>query len=516
MQLMDIATLQAENQTLRQQVTLLQQALEESRRENAILRQKVDALVRQCFGQKSEQLDSNQLMLLLSGTGTVEVEVPEAKPAQSPAPVVRKQSAKESRRIRVPDNLEVVSQVIEPEEVRADPSQWKLIDQEDSRMLDYQPGKFFWNVTIRPKYVRVDEKHLPPVVAPAPVRTADHTKAAPGLLAHLLVNKYADHVPYYRLEKIFLQRHGVFIARQQMVMWTRQCVALLEGIVWCIKKQVQASGYVQVDETPVRYLDPENPGRCSKGYLWTALVPGKCMLYEWHASRAAACLDSLLGDNYSGKLQCDGYSSYPAYARDKQITLFGCLAHVRRGFFEAREQTPMVAGWILNQIGILYGWEEPLRQSRAGPALRQATRASQSRMVMERLERALQKIQHRYLPGSAMGEAISYALNQWDTVRQFLEHGEVEIDDNLVENAIRPTCVGKKNWMFFGSEDAGVRNAAVYTLIQNCRMHGVEPYSYLKDVLERLPRTTNRHIEELTPLKWKEAKEKQSAVQEAA
>ncbi len=323
MQLMDIATLQAENQTLRQQVTLLQQALEESRRENAILRQKVDALVRQCFGQKSEQLDSNQLMLLLSGTGTVEVEVPEAKPAQSPAPVVRKQSAKESRRIRVPDNLEVVSQVIEPEEVRADPSQWKLIDQEDSRMLDYQPGKFFWNVTIRPKYVRVDEKHLPPVVAPAPVRTADHTKAAPGLLAHLLVNKYADHVPYYRLEKIFLQRHGVFIARQQMVMWTRQCVALLEGIVWCIKKQVQASGYVQVDETPVRYLDPENPGRCSKGYLWTALVPGKCMLYEWHASRAAACLDSLLGDNYSGKLQCDGYSSYPAYARDKQITLFG-------------------------------------------------------------------------------------------------------------------------------------------------------------------------------------------------
>jgi hypothetical protein len=349
----------------------------------------------------------------------------------------------------------------------------------------------------------VGEKLLPPVIAPAPARVADGIMAAPGLLAHLLVSKFADHLPFYRLQMIFWQRHGVFIGRAQMVIWTRHCVLLLEAIVLCIKKEMQASAYVQVDETPVRYMDPENPGRCSQGYLWTALVPGKCVLYEWHASRAAACLDSLLGKEYAGKIQCDGYSAYPAFARDKPITLIGCMAHLRRGFFEAREQSPGIAGWILNQIGILYGWEEQLRQSRAGPALREARRASHSRMVMDRLGRALPKLQSRYLPKSPMGEAISYALNQWEAVCRYLDFGEAEIDDNLVENSIRPTCVGKRNWLFFGSEEAGTRNAAVFTLIQNCRMHGIDPYAYLKDVLEKLPTMTNRQVAELTPLKWK-------------
>ena len=343
-------------------------------------------------------------------------------------------------------------------------------------------------------------------MAPAPVRVADGIMAAPGLLAHLLVSKFADHLPFYRLQTIFWQRHSVFIARAQMVIWTRHCVLLLEAIVLCLKKEAQASGYVQVDETPVRYMDPENPGRCSQGYLWTALVPGKCVVYEWHARRAAACLESLLGQEYAGKIQCDGYSAYPAFARDRAITLIGCLAHVRRGFFEAREQAPGVAGWILNQIGILYGWEEQLRQSRAGPTLREARRSSHSRMVMDRLGRALSKLQSRYLPKSRMGEAISYALNQWEAVCRYLQFGAAEIDNNLVENAIRPVCVGKKNWLFFGSEEAGTRNAAVFTLIQNCRLHGLDPYAYLKDVLEKLPTTTNQQVAELTPLKWKTAR----------
>jgi transposase len=333
----------------------------------------------------------------------------------------------------------------------------------------------------------------------------------------LLVSKYADHLPFYRLQMIFWQRHGVFIARQQMVLWTGQCVRLLEAIVVCIKQEVQQSPYVQVDETPVRYLDPELPGGSGQGYLWTALVPGKCVIYEWHASRAAACLDSLLGKDYQGKLQCDAYGAYPAFAKDKAgVKLFGCLAHGRRGFFEAKEQAPQVAGWILNQIGILYGWEEQMRQSRAGPSRREALRASHSRMVMKRLHRALEKLAPRYLPRSPMGQAISYALNQWALLECFLEHGEVEIDNNLVENAIRPTAIGKKNWLFFGSEEAGERNAVIYTLIQNCRMHGVEPGAYLKDILERLPRMLHRDVDQLTPLNWKQAREKTCKQAQAA
>ena len=300
-----------------------------------------------------------------------------------------------------------------------------------------------------------------------------------------------------------------------MVLWTGQCVGWLEAIGVCLKQQLRQSGYVQVDETPVRYLDPQTPGRCAQGYLWTGLVPGQCVVYEWHPSRAATCLESLLGNDFKGKLQCDGYSAYPAFARGKEGTpeqpglrLFGCWAHARRGFWEAREQAPGVAGWILNQIGILYGWEAELRQSRAGPGAREAWRASHSRMVVVRLKRALEKLQPRYLPKSALGQAISYTLNQWPALERFLEHGEVLIDNNLVENAIRPTAVGKKGWLFFGSDEAGTRNAVVFTLVQNCRMHGVNPYEYFRDVLERLPGMTNQDpVDQLTPLNWKKARE---------
>ena len=507
-------SVQTELRTLREQVASLKQlldqtrqALEQSQRENAILRQKLDALAKRFFGKKSEQLNPAQLELLLSGlveTGSIEEdEPPAARPPRCPR-------TSNSRRIRTPDNLEVVRTVIEPERVQAEPEQWKQISQEVSRQLDYQPGKFFWQETVRPKYVRRDQRAQPPVMAPAPERVAEHSLAAPGLLAQLLVSKYCDHLPFYRQEQIFWRRHDVFIARQQMVQWTEQSVRLLSGITDCLKEQLQASPYVQVDETPVRYQDPNLPGRCGQGYLWTGLVPGQCVVYDWHTSRAARCLDSLLGEQFTGKLQSDGYSAYGAFAKGKaQLDLFGCWSHARRNFFEAKEQAPQVAGWFINQIRLLYRWEEQLRDSRAGPVVRQVKRSSHHRMVIERLHRALIRLQSRYLPQSLMGQAISYALNQWSPLERFIDHGEVEISTNLVENAIRPTAIGKKNWLFFGSEEAGQRSAVMYTLIENCRMHGVEPYAYLKDVLERLPTTTNWQVAQLTPLNWKLARQPQ-------
>jgi transposase len=507
---MNLAELQTQINLLQQQVASLQQALEQSRRENTVLRQKLDALARRFFGKKSEQLSQAQLELLLSGLAGNIVEVtPEEK--EPPARLAPPRSASHPQRLRTPDNLEVVRQVIEPAVVLTEPERWKRIGQEVARRLDYQPGKFFWQETVRPKYVRVDNRQVPPVIAPAPLSVADHSLVAPGLMAQLPVSKYGDHLPFYRQGQIFRQRHDVFISRQQMVQWTAQSVRLLSAIARCLKEQVQRSAYVQVDETPVRYQDPDLSGKCGQGYLWTALVPGQCVVYEWHASRAAACLDSLLGPRYAGKVQCDGYSAYPAFAKDKKgITLFGCAAHLRRGFFEAQDQAPKVAGWFLNQIRQMYGWEKQLRENRAGPALRQAHRSSHSQMVVQRLERALLKLRRRYLPQSPMGQAITYAINQWANLERFLEHGEVEIDNNKVENVIRPTAVGKRNWLFFGSEEAGQRNAVIYTLIQNCRMHGVEPHAYLKDVLERLPTTTNQQVQSLTPANWHKEREAQA------
>jgi len=507
----ELRALRQEVAALRQALEQTRQALAESRRENTILRQKLDALARRFFGKKSEQLSAAQLELLLSGLAEAGIE-PQEEEEEPPAP---RRPRTHTQRIRTPDHLEVVREVIEPELVLAQPEQYKRIGAEVSRRLDYQPGKFFWQETVRPKYVRLGQRELPPVVAPAPAPVAEHSSAAPGLLAQLLVGKYCDHLPFYRQEQIFEQRHGVFIARQQMVQWTAQSVRLLSGITDCLKDQLRHSGYLQVDETPVRYQDPELIGRCGQGYLWVGLVPGQCVVYEWHASRAARCLDSLLGEDFAGKLQCDGYGAYPAFAKEKEaLILFGCWTHARRGFFEAKEQAPPVAGWILNQIGLLYRWEGELRQGRAGPVSRQIKRSSHHRLVVERLHRALNKLQPRYLPQSPMGQAISYALNQWPTLERFLNHGEVEIDNNLVENAIRPTAIGKKNWLFFGSEAAGARSAVMYTLMANCRMQGIDPYTYLKDVLERLPTATNQTIAQLTPLNWKRAR--QAAIKMAA
>ena len=510
---MNPASLQNQLRELREQVASLQEALEQSRRENTILRQKLDALARRFFGKKSEQLNAAQLELLLSGLTEGSVELTEEEPP--PARPQSRQSRRQTRRLRTPDHLEVVREVIEPELVKAEPEHWKRIGQEVSRQLDYQPGKFFWQETVRPKFVRRDQRALPPVIAAAPQRVAEHSLAAPGLLAQLLVSKYCDHLPFYRQEQIFWQRHGVFIARQQMVQWTAQSVRLLSGISDCLKRQMQGSPYVQVDETPVRYQDPNLRGRCGQGYLWTALVPGQCVVYEWHASRAARCLDSLLGEGFAGKLQCDGYSAYPAFAKGKSaVDLLGCWAHARRNFFEAQEQAPRVAGWFLNQIGLLYRWEEQLRRNRAGPVLRQVQRSSHHRMVIERLRPCPEKAPASLPAPKPAGP--SHRLCPEPMVPAGRLPGARGSGDRQQPGRERHSAhgPGQEELAVLRFGRSGQRSAVIYTLIENCRLHGVEPYTYLKDVLEQLPHTTNREVDQLTPLKWMQAR--QAALKQAA
>ena len=187
-----------------------------------------------------------------------------------------------------------------------------------------------------------------------------------------------------------------------------------------------------------------------------------------------------------------------------KITLAGCWAHVRRKFHEALAQAPRLIGWLLRQMGHLYRIEKELREKRAGPRLRAAVRAHQSRPIQERLWWALVRLKtvRRPLPQSLFGRAIEYALGQWTSLGVWLEDGRVEIDNNLVENAIRPTAVGKKNWLFVGEADAGQRGAILYTLIESCRRRGLNPHAYLRDVLARLPSMTNWQIKDITPEAW--------------
>jgi len=477
------------------------QALEASRRENVLLRQKVDLLVKKVFGSSSEQLDRNQLELLMQLPASAPVVVPVATPAKARSrkcPVV-------VRPDRLPENLPVIEEVIDPAPVQAQPEAFRCVGQEVSEQLDYEPGRFLRRRVVRRKYVPKTTLDAAPVIAPLPERLLDRSLPAPGLLAHILVGKYCDHLPLYRQEQIYRQRHGVQLPRQSLTRWVELAADWLKPIYEEIRTGVMGGGYVQVDETPVDYLEPGH-GKTRQGYLWTCSRPGGAVFYRWETSRAAACLDNLVPVDFKGKLQCDGYAAYRAFANGRAgaIELAGCWAHVRRKFHEALAQSPKVAGWLLRQIQQLYQIEAHLRQQRAGPNLRAAVRAHQSRPIVKRLERVFLHLKRsgRFLPQSLLGLAIDYALGQWPTLGVYLEDGRVEIDNNLVENAIRPTALGKKNWLFMGAAGAGERGAIIYTVIESCRRQGLDPYAYLKDILTRLPTMTNHQIPDVTPQAW--------------
>lgn len=465
--------------------------------ENALLRQKVDRLVQRVFGSTSDRLSAGQLELLLALPAPPPVV--NEPPGPTPAPV----RARKERAPRLPENLPVVEEVLEPAAVQAAPEQWRRIGQEVSEQLDYEAGGFLRRRLIRPKYVRKADRDAAPIIAPLPARLQDRSLPAPGLLAHVLVGKCCDHLPLYRQERIYATRHGVNLPRQTLARWVELAADWLAPIYRQIQTGVLAGGYVQVDETPIDYLDPGG-GQTGQGYLWVCAVPRGDVVFHWATSRAAECLGNLLSADFTGTVQCDGYATYPAFARQhpKPLTMAGCWAHVRRKFHDAREQSPKLSGWFLRQLQHLYQVEAQLRAKQAGPALRAAVRASQSRMIVERLHRALIRLQPRVLPQSLLGQAISYALGQWPTLTVYLDDGRVEIDNNLVENAIRPTALGKKNWLFVGAETAGDRSAVLYTVIESCRRRGLDPYAYLKDVLTRLPALTNRQVPEITPAAW--------------
>lgn len=484
------------------ELTLLRELVATLQQENALLRQKVEALIRRVFGASSERIDPAQLELLLQLAGGAAGPAPEApgleltstKSLRSPQP----------RAPRIPENLPVIEQIIDPAPALAAPQEWRCIGQEVSEQLDYEPARFLVRRVVRRKYVHTIDPDRAPIIAPLPEKLQERGLAGPGLLAHVVVSKYCDHLPLYRQEQIFAQRHKINLPRQTLDRWMELCADWLRPIYEQIRTGVLAGGYVQADETPIEYLAPGN-GQTKHGYLWTCSRPGGDVFYRWETSRAADCLVNLLGRTFQGVVQSDGYSAYRAFAeRTQNIKLSGCWAHVRRKFHDAREQTPGRAGWVLRQLQHLYRIESVLREKKAGPALRQAVRAHQSRPIVERLRQVLLhfKTRRRHLPQSLLGQAIDYALGQWPTLEIYLEDGRVEIDNNLVENAIRPTALGKKNWLFVGEAGAGQRSAILYTIIESCRRRKIDPYAYLRDVLNRLPQMTNQQIAEVTPAAW--------------
>lgn len=526
---MDAAALPTELESLRALVLSLHQSLETARaeaattihslqQENKLLRAKLDAFLRRYFGRSSETFDPKQLELILAGLSTTASPVPAsgAEKAAAHAGAPRTEPRPAARR-PLPEHLPTERVVIEPDAVQQQPDAWKKIGEEVTEELDWKPGQFLRRLYIRPKYVRRNPTAAAPdespvQIAPLPSRLIEKGLPGPGLLAHVLISKYEHHLPLYRQEKIYWEQHGVPLARQTLASWIEQGAWWLRPVYDAMKRSLLGGDYLQVDETPIRYLDPDSPGKAQLGYLWTYSRPGAEVIFEWNTSRGRDGPARFL-QPFRGQLQTDGYSVYTSLARERaDLELIGCWAHARRKFVEALDEDRRAA-WIVRQIGHLYGVEKRLRTARAGPRLREALRASEARPVLHRIEKALRRLRERVLPQSQLGIAIGYTLERWEELSRYVEHGRIEIDNNLVENAIRPTAVGKKNFLFIGHPEAGWRSAVIYSVLGSCRRYGIDPHEYVRDVLKRLPSMKSTEIETVTPAAW--AKAKKAAAKQA-
>lgn len=507
-----------ENESLRQQIQGITQEHQRVVQENQLLREKIDLLVRRIFGKSSEQIDPAQLMLMLQGGEEAK------KPAASSEGLdgleaelkrgdkeLRTKPARgnDERKPRIPEHLPVGEEIIiDPAEVLAEPDAWRRIGEEVTEQLDYTPAKFSRRRIVRRKYVKRDEGHKAPVIA-ALDTLAERSLAAPGLLAQIIVAKYCDHLPLYRQEQIYRSRHQIELPRQSLARWLALAAHWLKPIYERIHTGVMAGGYVETDETMIEYLQPGN-GETKHGWLWTLKAPGGDSVFHWRTRRSAEALGNIIPADFSGIIGCDGYSLYQSRAASSggRIRLAACWAHVRRKFDEAKEASPRPAAIILLHIQKLYLIEKRLRERKASAKLRHIERQNHSRLIVERIGLQLRQWKQKgtHLPQSQMGKAIDYTLTLWSHLQVYLEDGRIEIDNNLVENAIRPTAIGKKNWLFFGDAEAGERGAILYTVIEACRVRQIDPWDYLRDALTRLPTMTNQQFDELTPEAWAKAR----------
>jgi len=290
-----------------------------------------------------------------------------------------------------------------------------------------------------------------------------------------------------------------------MAEWVRIASSWLEPIYEGMLRGLRASGYVQVDETSVKCHDPDiKRGKTQTGWLWVISRPGGDVVFDWRLSRQHDELTSLV-EGFAGILQSDGYGAYTTYAAaHPEVSWVGCWAHARRKFFEAQAQNPRVAQWILCLIASMYHQEKQWDEAGIDAAQRRVCRQRDFTRKLYWLRVVVLRVREQVLPKSGLGKACTYLLGQWTPLSAHLRHGETRLDNNLVENAIRPSALGKKNWLFIGHPNAGQRSAIIYSLVVSCQRHGHDPLAYLKDVLTRLPqRRADTDITDLLPANWK-------------
>jgi transposase len=475
--------------------------LQELRAELAAVKAENAWLKRQLFGPgKSEKLDRLQASLPLGEVPVVSV------PAKVETISYERVVAKEKRPLPSEAFKDVPVKetiVIEPEEVKADRAAYEQIGEERTFEIDVTAPQIYKREIVRPKYRHKTNRAQPPVVAPAPARAVQGGYASAGLLAWIALSKYLDHQPLYRLEKQSA-RWGAVIPRQTMADWIEITAEWLKPIYRCMHRRLLEGAYLQVDETPIRCNDPdEKRGGTTEGWMWVVSRPGADVVFDWRLSRRHGELTGLI-EGYQGILQSDGYGAYEAFAKAHPgVTWVACWAHARRKFFEAQGEWPKAVRVVLLIIGWLYECEACWDENKLNAAQRQRHRRKHYPRRLYWLKKLATGIRERMPPKSGLAKACDYLLRYWDALAAHVDHGETRLDNNLVENAIRPSAIGKKNWLFIGHPDAGQRSAIIYSIVVSCQRHRKDPLTYMRDVLTRLPRMTNQDdLDALTPSNW--------------
>ena len=464
----------------------------------------VARLKRWRFGSSSESLDtSTQAVLfdsLLIDTALEDRAADEANKSPASPPRAKGQAVRQA----LPASLPRVEHRHEIAQTHCACGQaFMRIGEEVSEQLDCVPAQFFVLRHIRGKYACACCQTM--AAAPMPAQMIDKGIPAPGLLAQVAVAKHDDHLPLYRQEEIYA-RSGVHIARSSMAQWIGICGVRLAPLAQALKAFILSHPVVHADETPVALLAPGR-GKTKRAYVWvyrtTNFVPQRAVLFDFCTSRGGEHPQRVL-QNFSGTLVTDDFSGYHKLQRQGAITGALCMAHARRKLFEAHKLNgSQIAAHAVALIARLYEVEREARELE--PAQRLLLRQSRAKPVADALHAWLLEKRQTLAKADITAKAIDYSLSNWRALTRYLDDGHVPIDNNAVENAIRPLAVGRKNWLFVGSQQAGERAAVMLSLIESAKLNGHDPWAYLKDVFERLPTLKNRDLELLLPHNWKPA-----------
>jgi transposase len=397
-------------------------------------------------------------------------------------------------RLTLPDHLPVEEFIIEPEE---DVTGMKCIGYEVTEELEFIAAILKIIRYKRPKYVRKDDEGV--ICGDLPSRPIDKGIAGPGLLSHILVSKYVYHLPLYRQSQRFKTEHQIDIPRSTMGGWQSSIANLLRPLYEEQRRQVLGQGYLQVDETPIQVLDPKKKGKTHRGYYWVYHSPiQRMVLFDYQEGRGREEPKKLLSD-FKGYLQTDGYKVYDWFGKQKDITLMSCMAHARRMFEKALGDDQKRAGYAMTEIQKLYHIERRAREQELSAEQRHELRLNESLPILNELGKWMAAQVRTSLPKSPFGKALIYSVGRWDNLMNYLRDGYLEIDNNLVENAIRPTALGRKNYLFAGSHAGAQRGAMFYSFFGTCKHNDVDPFTWLKKVLEIIPDYPANKLSDLLP-----------------